>query len=116
MLAPIVIGAGVVHAPIGARERFLALDERVTQLVKDHLGEAVVGVERLDGPDRERAAAIGRRIRVRRPDHLQADAARGREPDLRQRIDIASGYLAGHGLASSTKTCRHARAHRSWGI
>jgi len=29
VLAPVVIGAGVVHAPVGARERLLAFDERV---------------------------------------------------------------------------------------
>ena len=96
VLAPVVIGAGVVHAPVGPRERVLALDERVAQLVEDHLGEAVVGVERRVVADRERAAAVGRGVRVRRAHHAQADPARSAEPDLRQRIDVAMGDLACH--------------------
>ena len=105
MLAPVVIGPGVVHAPVRARERLLAFDKRVTQLVKDHLGEAVVGIERLVITDRERAAAIGGRVRVGRAHDREANATRGPYPHLCKWIDVPICDHAWHALTASTKTC-----------
>jgi hypothetical protein len=71
--------------------------------VKDHLAEAVVGVELGVDGDRERAPSIGRCISVRRPDNAKADPTRGAEPDLRERIDVAVRDFAWHAQASSRK-------------
>jgi hypothetical protein len=101
VLAPVVIGPRVVHAPVRGRERLLALDERVAELVEDHLREAVVRVERLVVPDRERAAAVSRGVRIRRADHPEPDPACGTDPHLRKWIDVPICDLSRHGLFSA---------------
>jgi hypothetical protein len=102
VLAPVVIGAGVVHAPVGAGEGGLAFDEGVAELVEDHLGEAVVRIEGGGVADREGAVAVGGGVGVRGADDAQADAARGAQPDLGKGIDVVVGDLARHGAASTT--------------
>src|SRR5690606_37342784 len=59
VLADDVALAQVVEAPVGDAEVLLALDERVTELVEDHLREAIVGIERLARAERERALSVG---------------------------------------------------------
>ena len=98
MLAPVVLGAGVVHPPVRLRERVLALDERVAELVEDHLREAVVRIERVVRRDRERAGTVGRGVRVARPLHAQPDPARRAEPHLGERVDVAMGDVASHAV------------------
>ena len=70
------------------------LDERVAELVEDHLREAVVGVERGGVADRERAAAVGGGVGVWRANDSQPDATGSTDPHLCKWIDVARGDLA----------------------
>ena len=100
--APGVAVGLVVEAPVDPLEGVLALDQRVAELVEDHLGERVVGVERGVVTDDQRAGALaraGRRVagvRVRRPDDPQADPGGAVDPDLRERVDVTVLDGPGH--------------------
>lgn len=91
-----VIVAGVAQAPVFFRQRRLAFDERVAELVQNHLREAIVWVERLRGPDEERSFAIGGGEDLGRPHDGEPDGAGAADPEDVERVLIASSDRARH--------------------
>jgi len=79
----------VLHAPVHAALAALARHQRVTQLVKDQLRQAVVGVEVLAAAQRQHALAIERRVHLARAHDLDRELASTREPDQVERVVVA---------------------------
>lgn len=89
MLAGDVSLALVIQSEIRDAQTLRSLDERVAELVQDHLGKAVVAVEGLRGPNDHDATPIGRGIHLGRALDAKADALGDRQPDGIEGVEIA---------------------------
>jgi hypothetical protein len=79
----------VVETPIPPFESGVAFDQRVTDLVEDHLGDRIVRVEARLVPEQQNSVARGRRIGIRRAFDAEPDLRRRGDPDFVEGIDVA---------------------------
>ena len=91
-----VARAFVVEAEVRHTEAALAFDQGVTELVEDHLRQAVVGVEGARGPNGHDALSIRRRIDLCRADYTKADAVGDGEPDRVEGVEVDVGRVSFH--------------------
>jgi hypothetical protein len=80
VLAHDVARPRVVEPPVRQPERVRALRDGVAELVEDELSDGIVDVEDRAHADRDRAAPIARRVRLRRAHDAQAEARRRVDP------------------------------------
>ena len=83
-LVAIVVG----QAPVRLGEAVFPLHQRVTQLVQDHLRQAVVVIQILLRSQKQVAFSVGVRVAVRRASHRESQLVSRRDPDVIERVDV----------------------------
>jgi hypothetical protein len=96
VLSDDILRALVVETEVSDAEALHAFDQRVTQLVKDHLCQAIIGVERAGGADGHDALPVRRGVDLRRAFDSEANALSHRKPNRVERIPIAVLGLSFH--------------------
>jgi len=86
----------VVQAKVRDLETLHAFDQGVTELVKDHLRQAVIGVERARSADRHDTTPVGRGIDFWGSHDSEADARGDRQPDRVERIQVRMLWFSVH--------------------
>ena len=86
----------VIQPEIGDTQALGTLDERMAELVEDHLRQTVVRVERLGAADGHEPLPVGRGVYLRRTLDPEADTPCNGQPDRVERVEIAVAGLTFH--------------------
>lgn len=84
----------IVEAPVGEAQAVGPFAQGVADLVQNHLGERVVGIERLGRADRKDAGAVPRGIYLGAADDLDPHLRSGVGPDKVERIGVGFGDVS----------------------
>ena len=96
MFANNVLRIVVVQSPIRKPDGFGTLNQKVTQLVKDHLGQRVIRVKRISGADIQQAGAIIEGEDIRTAFNRNPELPGAFDPDDIERVRIVVPGFAIH--------------------